>query len=138
MNSNLRTERLGDEPVRSGLGRVRTAEEDVELGRTRAIRNTDRSREHDAAFFASARLYVERRGEVRVQVGRRDVVPLYDGGLGVDNLVKPQARVEVGLDVREDRDRAVRTSTATSHYDRQNISSDSQKPEARTRSDHER
>ena len=42
------TERLGDKPVGRGLGRVRTAKEDVELRRTRAVRNADRGREHDA------------------------------------------------------------------------------------------
>ena len=47
----VRTERLGDEPVGSGLGRVRAAEEDVELGRTRAVRNTDSGREHDAEYL---------------------------------------------------------------------------------------
>ena len=50
--------------------------------------------------------------KVCVQVSGREVVPLEDGALLVDDLVEPQARVEVGLDALEDRDRAVGTSAS--------------------------
>ena len=50
-------------------------------------------------------------GKVHVQVSSRDVVPRDDWALLVDDLVEPQAGVEVGLDALEDRNRAVGTST---------------------------
>ena len=50
-----------------------------------------------------------------LQVSGRDVVPLEDGALLVDDLVEPQAGVEIGLDALEDRDRAVSTSTTANN-----------------------
>ena len=60
-------------------------------------------------------------GKVHVQVSGRDVVPRDNRALLVHDLVEPQARVEVGLDVSEERDRAVGTSTSTPHRYRQKL-----------------
>ena len=46
------------------------------------------------------------------QVGGGDVVPLDEGTLLVDDLIDTKVRVEVGLDVLEDGDGAIGTSTS--------------------------
>ncbi len=86
-------ERLGDGQVGGGLGGVRTAEEDVELRCTGAVRETDGTGQLD-------------------EVGGGDVVASDERGLLVDDLVTTEVGVEVGLDILEEGDGTVGTSTS--------------------------
>ena len=86
-------ERLRDGLVGRGLGRVGAADEDVQLGSTGAVRDTNGTSQLD-------------------EVGGGEVVPLDERPLLVDDLVDTVVGVEVGLDVLEDGDRSVSASTS--------------------------
>ena len=85
-------ERLRDGQVRSGLSRIDAAKEDVELGSTGAVRDTDCACELD-------------------EVGGGDVGAGDEWRLLIDNFVDSGIGVEVGLDALEYGDRTVSTST---------------------------
>ena len=86
-------ERLRDGLVGRGLGRVGAADEDVQLGSTGAVRDTNGTSQLD-------------------EVGGGEVVPLDERPLLVDDLVDTVVGVEVGLDVLEDGNRSVSASTS--------------------------
>ena len=80
-----RTERFGDGPIRSGLSSILTAQEEIELGSTGAVGDTDSTGELD-------------------EVGSGEVVALNERALLVDDLVDTKVGVEVRLDVLEEGD----------------------------------
>ena len=86
-------ERLRDGLVGRGLGGVGAANEDVQLGSTGAVRDTNGTSQLD-------------------EVGGGEVVPLDERPLLVDDLVDAVVGVEVGLDVLEDGNRSVSASTS--------------------------
>ena len=86
-------EGLRHSQVRSGVGCILPAEKELKAGSTRAVRDTNRTRELD-------------------EVGRRDLGVSSDEGLLLaDDLVSTEIRVEVRLDVAEDDEGAVRAAT---------------------------
>ena len=86
------TERLRNKTIGSGLGGGGTAGEEVHLGSTRAVGERDRASEGD-------------------EVTGGDTVLLDEGLLQLHDLVETNVGVERGLDVVEDHDGAVSTST---------------------------
>ena len=87
------TEGLRDEAVGSGLGSRSAADEEVHLRSTRAVAERDGPCERDEVSWGNVVLRDERL-------------------LDLDDFVKANVRVEVGLDLVEDHDGAVSTSTA--------------------------
>ena len=86
-------ERLRHSQVRGGVRCILPAEKELKAGSTRAVRDTNRTRELD-------------------EVGRRDLGVSSDEGLLLaDDLVSTEIRVEVRLDVAEDDEGAVRAAT---------------------------
>lgn len=87
------TKRLGDSPIGCSGGRSGTAEEEVETRSTRTVADTDRTSELH-------------------EISGGDVVLSDEGLLRVDDVVNAVVGVEVGLNVVEDDDGAVGTSSS--------------------------
>ena len=108
------TERLRNEAIGGGLGRVLATDEGSELRRTLAVRGTDRTSELDAVILVGQKwTYLVPLGDL--QVGVREVVAGLERRLEGDDLVETDVRVEARLDLREDRDGAVSTSSTMQH-----------------------